>query len=383
MRICHTLHRVDSFVGSLSVHLKTNFRWQCDEKFLIVICSWRLISVVGTSIEEKHSRTALENKKHPVGSVRISLANRLPMLERQLSAEPLRLNDLLFAFDKCRTLSTMVPSFGLEEHPRIVELGDRESSSWKRRNALKEILYHHDTHTAHRSLLIEKKFHEHMSDKQIRAEAKFHHVEVKPLGFRDVLHTAMREHFKQTCSGQFFSISYDAKPQLIRPDEFYGSLATKALTCHNVSGDADMIGRVSSLPGEIVSSAIVEHGSPLSQTQIVFQVGSTSIGRKKTMRLAPASGRSLRQNALSIISQRPDFTRSDATSMAVLGALCFFLLNCHLPIAPRSLCLNPHSFSLLHPSSNGQHAHTSNCAVVFVFDNASYYKQHMHGYCGR
>ena len=174
------------------------------------------------------------------------------------------------------------------------------------------------------------------------------------------------------------SINYDAKPQLIRPDEFYGSLATKALTCHNVSGDADMIGRVSSLPGEIVSSAIVEHGSPLSQTQIVFQVGSTSIGRKKTMRLAPASGRSLRQTALSIISQRPDFTRSDATSMAVVGAFCFFVLHCHLPPSHCSKITLFESAQLQFAASIIQWP-----ACTFVFDNASYYKQHMHGYCGR
>ena len=53
------------------------YRWSVGDVFAQWLAIFRLFSVVETSIEEKHGRVALDIKKHKIGPIRVSLANRL------------------------------------------------------------------------------------------------------------------------------------------------------------------------------------------------------------------------------------------------------------------------------------------------------------------
>ena len=64
--------------GAAVDDLPIDFRWQ--------IAAWRFTPCVETTIEEKHSRVAVCKRRHHVGPVRVSLANRPPLRTRPLGS---------------------------------------------------------------------------------------------------------------------------------------------------------------------------------------------------------------------------------------------------------------------------------------------------------
>lgn len=50
--------------------------------FQLRVGTFRFVPVVETTIEEKHARVSLAKRRHHIGPVRVSLSNRLPLLER-------------------------------------------------------------------------------------------------------------------------------------------------------------------------------------------------------------------------------------------------------------------------------------------------------------
>jgi hypothetical protein len=72
--------------------------------FQIQVAEFRFVPIVETSIEAKHAKTSLAKKAHHIGPVRLSLANRLPFLDRSMRAGHIDPRQLLEMFHKARSI---------------------------------------------------------------------------------------------------------------------------------------------------------------------------------------------------------------------------------------------------------------------------------------
>ena len=114
-------------------------RWQ--------IAAWRFIPCVETTIEEKHSRVALSKRRHPLGPVRVSLANRLPLLERRVRREQVSGQKLLDCFARSRSLKSVPSLLNIDGHPLLDKaVGERPASM---RATLAKVLYRCDLDREH------------------------------------------------------------------------------------------------------------------------------------------------------------------------------------------------------------------------------------------
>ena len=86
---------------------------------LLRIASFRFVPAVETTIEVKHQRVSLARRAHHIGGVRISLSNRLGMLQRWLAQEYITAQELSRAFNQTRSLKSVPYSLGFDEHPLL------------------------------------------------------------------------------------------------------------------------------------------------------------------------------------------------------------------------------------------------------------------------
>ena len=87
--------------------------------FLRHVAAWRFAPIVETTIEEKHARVSLAKRRHHIGPVRISLANRLPLLERWVKRGHVSAKELLDFFTQCRSLKAVPSLLNLVNHPAL------------------------------------------------------------------------------------------------------------------------------------------------------------------------------------------------------------------------------------------------------------------------
>ena len=71
-------------------------------------------------IEEKHRYVSQEASKHWIAPVRVSLSNRLPMLERWLAKGHLSLEELVECFALVRRVKKGCEAFGIDRCPELV-----------------------------------------------------------------------------------------------------------------------------------------------------------------------------------------------------------------------------------------------------------------------
>jgi hypothetical protein len=92
------------------------------EAFQSRVAGWRFVPVVETSIEGKHAKTSLAKKSHHIGPVRLSLANRLPFLDRSLRAGHIDPHQLLAKFHEARTIGNAAGIWA--DHKGSLQLAD-------------------------------------------------------------------------------------------------------------------------------------------------------------------------------------------------------------------------------------------------------------------
>ena len=155
------------FGAQLDLFIAGTPRGECSPLFQERVALWALMPVVETTIEEKHARASLENKRHHIGPVRVSLANRGPLLERNLARDPSSLVGLLQSFEETRQLAELPALVDLEAHPDLLELRHSIQVETGKCYApktsqllpvLSSIVYHCDLPGSHRSLQDAKKY---------------------------------------------------------------------------------------------------------------------------------------------------------------------------------------------------------------------------------
>ena len=109
---------------------------------LVVIAGFKFLPVCETTIEAKHGRVSLENRMKKLGPVRVSLANRLPMLEKWLTRGVFSLEDLLNKFEEARQLKATIHTLGIAQHPSMSNSSGMKSSHM--RNRVGKMLYRCD-----------------------------------------------------------------------------------------------------------------------------------------------------------------------------------------------------------------------------------------------
>ena len=73
-----------------------------------------------TTIEEKHARTTVARRAHQIGLARISLANRLPWMERSISQGHLDVGLLLSKFELTRNANVALRLLRFDLHPDLL-----------------------------------------------------------------------------------------------------------------------------------------------------------------------------------------------------------------------------------------------------------------------
>ena len=84
------------------------------------IAALRFVSTVEASIEGRHARVAVAHRCHAVGPVKVSLANRLPMLEQCIVKKHICPVDLIECFGKARSLRVGARMLNLHTHPAVL-----------------------------------------------------------------------------------------------------------------------------------------------------------------------------------------------------------------------------------------------------------------------
>jgi hypothetical protein len=113
-RITWDLMKPGSFRNDLDKFIDGASRAQLSMTSRLAIAKFRFVPVVETTIEAKHQRTTMARKCHHIGPVRISLANRLPALERSIRSGHIDVADLLGNFQKARNIPNLAGWFGLQ-----------------------------------------------------------------------------------------------------------------------------------------------------------------------------------------------------------------------------------------------------------------------------
>ena len=146
-----------------------------------------------TTIEEQHAKVTLAKRVHHIGPVRISLANRLPLLGRWTQRGEIDGNTLLNAFSRCRSLKSVPAMLGLDEHPALVE-----GKPWSMRVSLARVLYHCDLESMFESHELQKKHDAKRKRQALAEEARLLKAAGRgkqDLTYSRVLKGAMEDHF--------------------------------------------------------------------------------------------------------------------------------------------------------------------------------------------
>lgn len=106
------------------------------------IACLRFPSIAVTVIEAPHAKLNRVSKRHAVQGIRVSLSNRLLMLERWLSLGEFSIDELVRSFEKCRRIKDFIMVLGLAEHPSLI--GHKTLHPMQIRKLLSRILYRCD-----------------------------------------------------------------------------------------------------------------------------------------------------------------------------------------------------------------------------------------------
>lgn len=161
---------------------------------LLEIAKLRFISIVETTIEAKHAQLSMQLKKHGVGPVRSSLANRQRLIEH-LCKDKAGMQSLVEAFSVCRHYRRLPNIFGFHRHPELSGVG---RSIHKLVPAITKVLYRCDLTSKFLSQRAAHKEHKRAEDRDARIAAQIMQQKQR-LTYDDIRMYAIREHFRQVC----------------------------------------------------------------------------------------------------------------------------------------------------------------------------------------
>ena len=140
----HLLRPGASFREELEKFAGGARRTDCSEEFLRQVAVFKLMPISETSIEGRHARVAMAMGKQSMGPVRVSLANRMGMLETRLLRDEGFGQELLSEFAAARSIKKIATMLNLEGHPLYTDLDVKHTNVAALRPILTAMIYHCD-----------------------------------------------------------------------------------------------------------------------------------------------------------------------------------------------------------------------------------------------
>lgn len=291
-RITQRLFSDTKFVAELGRFCDGCPRGQLDADVLRTIAVWRFVPIVETTIEEKHSRLALQLKRHGVGPVRVSLTNREPLLERVFSASPIALEDLVREFGRARCIKDIPQLLNFENHPELERIPKTQS---KLVPALGKILYRSDLTSlffSQREVVREAGAKRRLEERQ---EAQ-HMPKRRPVTVDSVIKEAIREHFRETAALDcVFSVPAAGGMEVETLGNFLDSSESLEAKRRRILSEVDY--------REIISADVeVQPSESEGRTAgiMFFKPVMMTPSMKKFLHVAPEAGRRLRREHIAV-----------------------------------------------------------------------------------
>eukprot|EP00959_Pyramimonas_sp_CCMP1952_P252441 5274399-Pyramimonas_sp.AAC.1 len=137
----------------------------------------------------------MDSKRHVIGPCRVSLSNRLPLLERTLLKRPVVLLGLIQDLEQARSLKKIPSLLNFEDHPLFSKL--RETSRSELVPFIASVFYHCDLKNTYRSMKDYQMFDESAKGKVSRCVKKMTDV-FQHTGLDTILRASICDHFRQT-----------------------------------------------------------------------------------------------------------------------------------------------------------------------------------------
>ena len=129
---------LDDFLGGSPLH-------GCNRLFQEQVATFRFMIIVETTVESKHARVSAVRRAHAVGPVKVSLANRMPLLERWLKRKHVQVIDVVQSLSGTRTLPRAASLLNLDNHPAMRDVsGLRRGGPAAMHPVLASVLYNCD-----------------------------------------------------------------------------------------------------------------------------------------------------------------------------------------------------------------------------------------------
>ena len=268
----------------------------------MLIGAWKFVPVTGTCIEEKHGRVAHAVALRKIGAIGVSLANRLPLLERWIGQGHVDIVDLMDSFDLARKVKDIPGLLGFEDHPELQDLDSLTSQ--EARTKVTNIIYRCDLAHMFRSMKHEASAARKVNDKkkviQTRLELEGS-GKAPPLSAIAVKVDMMRDHFGQMGAKSGVDIMFSMPSRCLGIASLADALAAPSVNCRknkktnedtehfDTGGDveaalADESGQVlftiavKNLGGKIVVPVSIGAGGRVGRHQVPINVYQEVVG---------------------------------------------------------------------------------------------------------
>ena len=285
----------------LDMYVSTDMsRDQVGQPFCRMVAALRFVIVVETTIEEKHAKVTAARRRHCIGPVRVSLANRLPMLERWIHRGHMTADELLACFDRMRSLNSIVKEFSFELSPELAQRksGAVQLSSRSLRDphtVCTSIFYGCSIESMYRSLRGAADSDRKAKDKQRRREA----AAPEPVCWASVNGRALIDHFAEVLDSNSF---YSCPAHALSLETLGNILEQPASKRARLNSDVALRPEFDLLDPESLEDDPLR-GNP--QDVIFFQPIFAHAGRKKVVRTSAGAGGRLKQNQILVSVHKP------------------------------------------------------------------------------
>ena len=248
----------------------------------IEVAKLRFLICVETTVEGRHARVASALRTRHVGPTRISLSNRLGMLERWLTRRQVQMKDMIPCFNRCRCLTQAMNVLNFDRHPLIVSnpaLRKRGGPA-KLHPVLMSILYNCTLENMYRPLAKQTQKDKKRKDAHRRAEEKLAGQGTRSCTKENVYRRAMTDHLGQVMGSVGNFRSYSCPAGLLDISPLSAFMSEPAATAKRPRTEADTDTQGDLLVERLPMDDDFDDGSTMHFQPVLF-----GLHRKKTMRL--------------------------------------------------------------------------------------------------
>ena len=269
---------------------------------LRVVAAFRFVPIVETTIEGKHARLSLESTRH-LGPARVSLSNRLRLIERILADSPESSSSFVRCFDTTRRLRSIPALLGFSDHPALAPAeGQKRLPLNVLAKRLAEIIYRCDLDSLFRTMHSQQRSHLHQQRIDAQAQARLRLQHIPPAGAlaeETVRRDCLMNHFRARADpAKIYSLPLSAAT--LQPLGSYLAGASSIPSCKR-----QCVVQPDDLMPDVHEEAVAvaeppADGPPGVPELMYFRIINVSQGSKKFVSIAPGAGRKVQGDAFAV-----------------------------------------------------------------------------------